>query len=216
MKKPFDPKVLKAVALLLSYPTEETVEALPELHAALGHEPALAPLFGLLALDLFDAQEAYVETFDRGRRTSLNLFEHVHGESRDRGQAMVDLLQVYEAAGLVMTVRQLPDYLPVFLDFASTRSAPEARAHLKEVAPLLADIGEGLARRVSPWKPLVDVLLRLAGEASIPDREAPEVDEEQTPAALDAAWEAAPAFDACPPAAPRSETQPIHLVRRAA
>ena len=216
MKRQVEPKALKAIALLLSYPTEATVEALPELHAALGDAPGLAPLFGLLALDLFDAQESYVETFDRGRRTSLNLFEHVHGESRDRGQAMVDLLRVYEDAGLAMTVRQLPDYLPVFLDFASTRSAPEARAHLQEVAPLLADIGEGLARRMSPWKPLIDILLKLAGQASVPDREAPVDDEEQTPAALDAAWESAPAFDACPPAAPRSATQPIHLVRRAA
>ena len=211
-----DPRAVKAVAVLLSYPTEATVEALPELRAALGDAVRQQPLFDLLAGDLFDAQEAYVETFDRGRRTSLNLFEHVHGESRDRGQAMVDLLQVYEEAGLQMTVRQLPDYLPVFLDFVSTRDPQSAREHLREVAALVADIGEGLARRVSPWKPLVDVLLALAGEPTIADREAAVEDEEQTPAALDAAWESAPAFDACPPAAPRPESHPIHLVRRAA
>ncbi|MGB2815626.1 MAG: nitrate reductase molybdenum cofactor assembly chaperone [Burkholderiaceae bacterium] len=216
MSKRVDPRAVKAVAVLLSYPTEATVEALPELRAALGGAARLQPLFDLLAGDLFDAQEAYVETFDRGRRTSLNLFEHVHGESRDRGQAMVDLLQVYEEAGLQMTVRQLPDYLPVFLDFVSTREPKSAREHLREVTPLVADIGEGLARRVSPWKPLVDVLLTLAGEPTIPDREAPVEDEELTPAALDAAWESAPAFDACPPVATRPETQPIHLVRRAA
>lgn len=216
MSRAIDPRTLKAAAVLLSYPTEATVEALPELQAALDGRPALAPLFGLLAGDLYDAQEAYVETFDRGRRTSLNLFEHVHGESRDRGQAMVDLLRVYEEAGLQMTVRQLPDYLPVFLDFASTREPAAALEHLREVAPLLADIGEGLARRVSPWKPLVDGLLTLAGADAVPDRDTPDEDEEQTPAALDAAWEAAPAFDACPTAAPRPATQPIHLVRRAA
>ncbi len=216
MSKRIDPRAVKAVAVLLSYPTEATVEALTELRSALGDAARLQPLFDLLAGDLFDAQEAYVETFDRGRRTSLNLFEHVHGESRDRGQAMVDLLQVYEEAGLQMTVRQLPDYLPVFLDFVSTREPESAREHLREVAPLVADIGEGLARRVSPWKPLVDVLLKLAGESAVPDREAPVEDEEQTPAALDAAWESAPAFDACPPVAPRPETQPVHLVRRAA
>ena len=140
----------------------------------------------------------------------------MHGESRDRGQAMVDLLQVYEKAGLHMSVRQLPDYLPVFLDFASTRAARAAREHLREVAPLVADIGEGLARRLSPWKPLVDVLLVLAGARPVADHAAAVEDEEQSPAALDAAWDAAPAFDACPPAAPRPATQPIHLVRRAA
>ena len=174
MSNRIDPRAVKAVAVLLSYPTEATVEALPDLRAALGNAARLQPLFDLLAGDLFDAQEAYVETFDRGRRTSLNLFEHVHGESRDRGQAMVDLLQVYEEAGLQMTVRQLPDYLPVFLDFVSTRDAKAAREHLREVAALVADIGEGLARRVSPWKPLVDVLLTLAGERAVPDREAPQ------------------------------------------
>lgn len=216
MKARIDSKAIKAVAVLLSYPTDDMVAALPELRAALGDKIVLRPLFDLLAGDLFDAQEAYVETFDRGRRTSLNLFEHVHGESRDRGQAMVDLLQVYEQAGLQMTVRQLPDYLPVFLDFVTTREPKSAREHLKEVAPLLADIGEGLARRVSPWKPLIDVLLTLAGEATVPDRSEAVEDDEQTPAALDAAWDAAPAFDACPPAAARPDTQPIHLVRRAA
>ena len=216
MSKRVDPRAVKAVAVLLSYPTEATVEALPELRAALGDAVRLHPLFDLLAGDLFDAQEAYVETFDRGRRTSLNLFEHVHGESRDRGQAMVDLLKVYEEAGLQMTARQLPDHLPVFLDFVSTRDPKSAREHLREVAALVADIGEGLARRVSPWKPLVDVLLTLAGEPTIADRDAAVEDDEQTPAALDAAWEATPAFDACPPAAPLPGTQPIHLVRRAA
>jgi nitrate reductase delta subunit len=216
MSRRVDLRVVKAAAVLLSYPTEATVEALPELRAALGNTARLQPLFDLLAGDLFDAQEAYVETFDRGRRTSLNLFEHVHGESRDRGQAMVDLLRVYEEAGLRMTARQLPDYLPVFLDFVSTREPKAACAHLGEVAALLADIGEGLARRISPWKPLVDVLLTLAGATPIADREAAVEDEELTPAALDAAWESAPAFDACPPATPRPQSQPIHLVRRAA
>jgi nitrate reductase delta subunit len=210
-----DPRTVKAIAVLLSYPTERTVAALPELRAEL-NDTTLQPLFALLEGDLFDAQEAYVETFDRGRRTSLNLFEHVHGESRDRGQAMVDLLQVYEEAGLQMTVRELPDYLPVFLDFVSTRAPTSAREHLREVAALLADIGEGLARRASPYKALIDVLLVMAGEATVPDATEVSEDEELTPAALDAAWEAAPAFDACPSTMPGTGTQPIHLVRRAA
>jgi nitrate reductase delta subunit len=210
-----DPRTVKAIAVLLSYPTERTVAALPELRAEL-NDTTLQPLFALLEGDLFDAQEAYVETFDRGRRTSLNLFEHVHGESRDRGQAMVDLLQVYEEAGLQMTVRELPDYLPVFLDFVSTRVPTSAREHLREVAALLADIGEGLARRASPYKALIDVLLVMAGEATVPDATEVSEDEELTPAALDAAWEAAPAFDACPSTMPGTGTQPIHLVRRAA
>ena len=92
---------IRALALLLDYPSETTVGALPEIRAAVADDAAaLAPLLDLLAGDLLDAQEAYVATFDRGRRTALNLFEHVHGEARDLGQAMVDLLRGYEEAGL--------------------------------------------------------------------------------------------------------------------
>ena len=59
------------------------------------------------------------------RRLSLHLFEHVHGESRDRGQAMVDLKAMYENAGLFVT-RELPDYVPLLLEFLSTQPRPEA------------------------------------------------------------------------------------------
>jgi nitrate reductase delta subunit len=208
---------IRALALLLDYPTEQTVAALPDIAAALSADAAeLAPLVALLADDLLDAQEAYVNTFDRGRRTSLNLFEHVHGESRDRGQAMVDLLRVYEQAGLQLAVNQLPDYLPVFLEYVALLDAPAAEAHLREVAPLLADIGGGLVRRGSPWRVAIDLLLLAAGAPKAQPAGDDEPDD-ASPAALDAAWESAPAFDNCSTGsatAPRE--QPIHVVRRTA
>jgi nitrate reductase molybdenum cofactor assembly chaperone NarJ/NarW len=207
-------RCVRAFALLLDYPTAQTIAALPEIKAVLAADAyALAPLIELLGADLLDAQEAYVTTFDRGRRTSLNLFEHVHGESRDRGQAMVDLLRVYEEAGLQLAVNQLPDYLPVFLEYVALLDPADAEEHLGEVAPILADIGAGLARRGSPWCAALELLLAAAGAPPA----APGEDEEDdtSPAALDAAWESAPAFEGCGTAATPLE-QPIHLVRRTA
>ena len=208
---------LRALAVLLDYPTAQSVAALPEIEAALADDAAaLAPLLELLGGDLLDAQEAYVATFDRGRRTSLNLFEHVHGESRDRGQAMVDLLRVYEQAGLRLAVNQLPDYLPVFLEYVALLDPDAAEAHLDEVAPLLADIGAGLARRGSPWCAAVELILAAAGAEPI-GAAADDSADDDSPAALDAAWESAPAFDGCSSgAAAAPAEQPIHLVRRTA
>ena len=112
----------RALATLLAYPTVALCDNLAELRAAFAADKRLKPadrtaLQGLLdtlgASDLMDAEEEYIDTFDRGRAASLNLFEHVHGESRDRGQAMVDLLAMYEQHGLALTVRDLPDFLPV-------------------------------------------------------------------------------------------------------
>jgi nitrate reductase delta subunit len=83
---------------------------------------------GLLAQSPIDAEADYVQLFDCGRATSLHLFEHVHGDSRDRGPAMIDLAKTYEAAGLYLAEGELPDYLPVVLEYASTQPAgPGAR-----------------------------------------------------------------------------------------
>ena len=98
-------KTLKVLSVLLSYPTEELVAAAAELHEALDREAVLDSLArtGVHALideiaggDIFELQERYIFLFDRTRSLSLHLFEHVHGESRDRGQAMVELIKAYE------------------------------------------------------------------------------------------------------------------------
>ena len=131
-------RILKALSALLCYPDEDLCAAVGEIDAVLAENPAVAarvaPLTRTLALDeLFDLQSAYVDLFDRGRRVSLHLFEHVHGESRDRGQAMVDLAQVYERGGLLLAPGELPDYLPLFLEYAATRPEAEAMSLLGAV-----------------------------------------------------------------------------------
>ena len=119
---------LKALGALLTYPDETLVAAVPELRAVLEADSAVPtvlrrPLRSLLdylqSTDSFELQENYVERFDTGRSTSLHLFEHVHGESKDRGQAMVDLKEHYEAIGLTLVPEELPDFLPAFLEFCS-------------------------------------------------------------------------------------------------
>ena len=198
-------KTYKVLGALLDYPSAELLEGLPELRAALDDEALLSceargridVLWAALASgDLIELQERYVELFDRIRSLSLNLFEHVHGESRDRGQALVDLKALYAGHGFELAAAELPDYLPAFLEFLSCLDAAEARALLAETAGLLEGIGARLAKRRSPYAAVVEALLVLADHA-LPGAEAvtdEEIRKEDDPAALDAAWEEQPAF----------------------
>lgn len=153
-------KTLKVLSLLLSYPDSELQQAMPELKLALEADSWLAPrergLVEQLAdnistTDLYDAQERYVLLFDRTRTLSLHLFEHVHGESRDRGQAMVDLMQMYEADGYELDARELPDYLPLFLEYLSTKPEAEARELLGQTAHIITALKERLRKRKSVY-----------------------------------------------------------------
>ena len=130
--------------------------------------------------------------FERGRATSLLLFEHVHAESRDRGQAMVDLMSQYEKAGLVLDCRELPDYLPLYLEYLSIVTDDEAREGLQNVAPILALVGGRLKQRGVAHYQLFDALLALAGSRLSSDSVTQQVSGEKrddTRQALDAVWE---------------------------
>ncbi len=184
----------KALAALLAYPEEEMVAALPEIRAIVGDDrrigrrerTALGDLCdGLAALDPLDAQERYVELFDRGRSTSLYLFEHVHGDSRDRGQAMVDLKALYAKAGLSLATRELPDYLPAMLEFLSLQPFEVAQAMLGDSAHLLRKVGEALVRVRSPYAAVFAALLSMIGEKPLSARPTPPADDEKS---LDEAW----------------------------
>jgi nitrate reductase delta subunit len=188
---------------LLSYPDEPLIDALPEAQALLRDERGLTrdARAGLdrfidycAQRDLFTLQENYVALFDRGRATSLYLFEHVHGESRDRGQAMVDLLRMYEEHGLHLGAGELPDYLPVFLEYLSRLPAAEARGLLAETGEILQSITAQLAKRGSPYSFVVGALLPLAGVGKAEKPDTLNEDDAQSPPspddyrALDAAW----------------------------
>ncbi len=177
----------RALAALLSYPDEALVDALPELESAV--PKAASPLIQeLKQRDLLLLQERYVSLFDRSRALSLHLFEHVHGESGDRGQAMVDLQAMYAARGLGVMDHELPDYLPAFLEFLSVVEKREATKLLGEVADILRALGNRLAERGSPYACLFACLLELGAQKGLDRHLSPEKTPEIDRAALDAQW----------------------------
>ena len=164
-------RTFKALSALLCYPTAELQAAMPELAAAIEGEallPAglrrqLEPLMNEIATgDLYDLQERYVLLFDRTRSLSLHLFEHVHGESRDRGQAMIDLKSLYESGGLEIDAAELPDFVPLFLEFLSTRPRAEAYELLGQPAHIFAALAERLRKRQSAYEAVFRALTALA------------------------------------------------------
>lgn len=195
-------RTLKVLSALLTYPTEELMAAAAELKTVVAHEAVLPSLQTAAVIefiddladrDLFDAQERYILLFDRTRSLSLHLFEHVHGESRDRGQAMVDLIQVYEAGGFSPTAAELPDFLPMFLEYASSLPPAEAIELIGQPAHVLAALRERLVKRKSGYAAIFDALVALsktkldaAALAALRAEPDPEPDDLE---ALDAAWE---------------------------
>lgn len=194
-------QLLKVFARLLEYPTEALLESrdalvaviLEDTHLPRGNKNQLLQhLEGYLSQDLLDLQESYVGTFDRGRATSLLLFEHVHGESRDRGQAMVDLMEEYRAKGLEIDARELPDYLPLFLEYLSMRPWSEIQSWLEDIHHILGLLGERLYQRGSTHHVVMDALLVLSGRSMNRQDLARMVASEErddTPEALDKVWE---------------------------
>jgi nitrate reductase delta subunit len=187
----------RALAALLSYPTPELQAATDEIATALESEGMLRPrliaglrdlLLDLRNKDIYQLQERYVDLFDRGRAVSLHMFEHVHGESRDRGQAMADLIALYGGHGLEMQPGELPDYLPLFLEFLSLLPVAEAQALLAEPADILRALAERLGTRDPGYAAVLEALAELAqapatGASAIPDEDPHDL------VALDAAWE---------------------------
>ena len=219
---------LRMLSVLLGYPDARLRACLPEMSALLaGEGPLSASRRGEIAAlvrwlgesDPLDTEAVYVETFDRGRATSLHLFEHVHGDSRERGPAMVDLARTYADAGLVLNEGELPDFLPVVLEFVSTQPTREAQAFLGELAHLLNAIFGALIERASPYAAVLGALLDMAGQR------APAVESvakstrvvEQAPEpTLDESWLEPAAFEGCSTRgqARPGDPQPVRIVGR--
>jgi nitrate reductase molybdenum cofactor assembly chaperone NarJ/NarW len=194
----------KVLSALLSYPTAELQAATREMHLALYAERllpgqnrvAVDDLIEKLAVgDLLDLQAQYVELFDRTRSLSLHMFEHVHGESRDRGQAMVSLLERYRQAGLDVARNELPDYIPLFLEFLSSLAEADSRASLAEPVHIFQALGERLKKRNSPYAAVLESLVALAQTAPsaevLDELRKQQMEDPMDFAALDKAWEEA-------------------------
>lgn len=195
-------RTLKSLSLLLSYPTLDLQQAMPEIGGVLGSDTrltagtrrALRPLVEELGgRDIYDLEEQFVMLFDRSRTLSLNLFEHVHGESRDRGGAMVSLLDTYREGGFEPATSELPDHLPVLLEFLSTRPFAEIQDTLADAAHIFEALNARLVRRDSPYGAVFAALLQLAGaradQAAVAELlDQPEHDPDDLEA-LDEVWE---------------------------
>ena len=189
---------LRALAALLGYPSAELKAHIPEIREALSAEAVLPrparrrldPLLDRLAAgELLDLQADYSELFDRSRSLSLHLFEHVHGDSRERGQAMIDLGKQYIEHGFLLDGPELPDFVPVFVEFASCLPPSEAREMLGEPAHVFAALEERLAARGSDYAAIFGALIAAARakpdrtalaelEAKAPDDDPAKIDEE--------------------------------------
>lgn len=210
-------KSLRVLAALLGYPDASLRSHLSEMSELLRDEQAVSPsrraeldrlMDALRQADPLEAESDYVELFDRGRSTSLHLFEHVHGDSRDRGPALIDLGQTYETAGLILAEGELPDYLPAVLEFVSTQPPREARAFLAEMAHIFNAIFGALQQRDSAYASVLGALIELAGETAKPVAPAAEP-------SLDESWAEPEVFGGCSTQgqATPDQPQPIRIVR---
>lgn len=210
---------LRVLSRLLGYPDAQLLKELPAMVDALRMEQALPRArvdeieqlcTHIVALGEWEAQARYVDVFDRGHKTSLHLFEHIHGDSRDRGPALVDLQQTYEKAGLMFEANELPDHLPVVLEFASTQPPALAQDFLGEMVEILNAVFSALVKKDSPYACVLAAVLEVAGAKA----QAVEIDPEPD---MDEAWSEPEAFIGCSthgqskPGAP----QPVHFVRKA-
>ncbi|HXQ42105.1 MAG TPA: nitrate reductase molybdenum cofactor assembly chaperone [Candidatus Udaeobacter sp.] len=195
-------KTYKALSALLTYPEPALLANTEALSAAISaegllpaaHEAALESfLADLAALDPLEAQERYVALFDRNRSLSLHLYEHVHGESRDRGQAMVQLGEIYWLHGVEIDAHELPDYLPLFLEFLSLLPPKAAASLLSEAVHVVAALRERLAKRGSPYAAVMGAIVALAAKpaerTAIEEVLAALKPEADSPEALDRQWE---------------------------
>lgn len=212
---------LKSVGLLLSYPDHQGQDRIALLTQVQEGLQAQAPftkarqkevdalIASMLAAGPLQLEAEYVQTFDTRRNQSLHLFEHVHGDSRDRGPAMIDLTQTYIQHGLYLHEGELPDYLPVVLQYASTQPPAQARAFLAEMAHIFNAIFAALEKRESRYASVLGALIEIAGETAHATTVAPD-------APIDESWEEPMAFDGCSTQgqAKPGQPQPIRIVRK--
>jgi nitrate reductase delta subunit len=215
---------LRALSALLGYPSAELQAHIGEIRGALASERALSraalvrlePLLAFLeSADLLEAQAAYSDLFDRSPKLSLHLFEHVHGDSRDRGSAMVDLGQLYIRHGFVMSGNELPDYLPLFLEFASCLPVGEARELVSQPAHVLAVFEQRLAERGSAYAGVFHALTTAVAAKPDPEAVAELRAREAEAKSLDEEWEDAPVDFGRPAQAARAATGVVARIRAA-
>ncbi|MES1964059.1 nitrate reductase molybdenum cofactor assembly chaperone [Psychrobacter sp. AH5] len=202
-------KILKVLSLLIDYPSNELFagDTLADCTEIVARSTLISPAVRTQIIDLIEdlidtgsleAQARYDGLFERGRSLSLWLFEHVHGESRDRGQAMVDLMNQYQQAGFEISVKELPDFLPLYLEFLAYQATVieddiQIRMDIADVSHIIALLAARLKDRGSVYQGCFNALLQIAGKPlEVVEEYQEKISEEQrddTFDALDKEWE---------------------------
>ena len=194
-------QIFKVISALMDYPQQGVYQHQGELKDIIVAERSLSDecktamidfLQAQCSLDLLDWQSDYDALFERGRNLSLLLFEHVHGESRDRGQAMVDLMEQYKLAGLNIGVRELPDYIPLYLEFVATQPLDAQAGWLQDVAHIMALLTARLQKRDNNYQAVFAAVLALSGvevELSEIHQQIADEKRDDTKEAIDKVWE---------------------------
>jgi len=169
--------VYRLLSVLLDYPTTEALDALAAATGEAGGSLALVGRLddegafsaaerqtvarfvdGLGGLPEDEIQMRYVQTFDLTAEHSLHLTHHLFGEEKTRGPALIDLSEFYRSYGFEPDPRELPDYLPLMLEFASTLDATERRIFLGDVLKVLSVLAANLEKAASPYAPLIRIV----------------------------------------------------------
>lgn len=171
----------KALSLLLEYPDEELMRNLDEFEARLQSNSEISPaelsvlrqfVQHFRAGDLTELQSDYVKTFDMTPEHSLHLTHHLFGDDKNRGPALIDLTEMYREYGLQLAANELPDYLPLVLEFAAQLEDSEARLFLSDAAKVTGVLAANLEKAVSAYAPCIRLIEKRGGIGNLGSRAA--------------------------------------------
>lgn len=162
-------QIYKILSALLEYPDQELIDHLPEIRVEIGKcqdvdatemEAILKLLDHMADTPLTDLQAAYVKTFDLTPEHSLHLTHHLFGDDNDknRGPALIDLGELYKDYGVKVMTNELPDYLPLVLEFVAFLEEDEATAFLSDANKVLTVLTKNLNKAQSPYAPLLSII----------------------------------------------------------
>lgn len=157
----------KITSALLEYPDQDLKSAIPEIAELMQSDEVISEeergillkfMQWLDTQDVTELQASYVKTFDMTPEHSLHLTHHLFGDDRGRGPALIDLTEYYRGFGMEADAKELPDYLPLILEFASTLEEIEAKVFLGQTVKVLTQLAVNLETAESPYAPLVRMI----------------------------------------------------------
>ena len=166
--------ILKVLSVMLHYPDDEFILSLEELKEAVEEIPQVEQrekcmifLSYLSSNPLIRLQEEYTSTFDLNPTTSLNLTYHKWGDARERGNALAELNCLYREAGYESCNDDLPDYLPLVLEFLSINKLANSFSFLGQYCDQVKVVGSRLREKDSPYSGILSIVQDIFGELKV-------------------------------------------------